>query len=255
MLQDRITTFQSRLTETDFLIWSYITGHKKHTLAMSINELAKQCNVSRTTIMRFCQKLEFDGFSEFKYHLKNELTQENVRLSEFEEEILENHIQTIKNLKKKDFTDLCTMMANANRIFIYGSGDIQTLVSSYMKLLFVHNGLILYDFGAVSINKQFYQIIQPEDLVLLITLNGESPEVVKLAKQLKQRNIQTIGITKLRNSTVSKLCDETIFFLNPEVQDQEDILTPFETTSTLFFVIEYFLLKYDAWQKQTNKSS
>ena len=77
------------------------------------------------------------------------------------------------------------MMANANRIFIYGSGDIQTLVSSYMKLLFVHNGLILYDFGAVSINKQFYQIIQPEDLVLLITLNGESPEVVKLAKQLE----------------------------------------------------------------------
>ncbi|MDY4308061.1 hypothetical protein SNF32_15765 [Enterococcus mundtii] len=40
---------------------------------MSINELAKQCNVSRTTIMRFCQKLGFDGFSEFKYHLKMNL--------------------------------------------------------------------------------------------------------------------------------------------------------------------------------------
>jgi len=88
MLQDRITTFQSRLTENDFLIWSYITNHKKNSLTMSINELAKQCNVSRTTIMRFCQKLGFDGFSEFKYHLKNELTQENVRLSEFEEEII-----------------------------------------------------------------------------------------------------------------------------------------------------------------------
>ncbi|MBO0462459.1 MULTISPECIES: MurR/RpiR family transcriptional regulator [Enterococcus] len=254
MLQDLITTFQSKLTENDFLIWSYITNHKKHSLTMSINELAKKCNVSRTTIMRFCQKLEFDGFSEFKYHLKNELTQENMCLSELEGEILENHIQTIENLKKKDFTDLCKMMANAKRIFIYGSGDIQTLVSSYMKLLFVHNGLILYDFGAVSINKQFYQIIQPDDLVLLLTLNGESPEVVKLAKQLKQRGIQTIGITKLRNSAVSKLCTETIFFLNSELQNPENPIALFESTSTLFFVIEYFLLKYDAWQKQTNQN-
>lgn len=250
MLQDRITTYQSRLTENDFLIWSYITTHKKHCLAMSINDLAKECIVSRTTIMRFCQKIGFDGFSEFKYHLKNEVQQENALLSEIEGEILDNHIQTIENLKKKDFTVLCKMMAHAKRIFVYGSGDIQNLVSNYMKLLFLPNGLLVYDFGAISVNEQFYRIIEPDDLVILITLNGESPTVVKLAKQLKQRNINTIGITKLRNSTVSKLCSETIFFLNPEIQSTENAIAPFETTATLFFVIEYLLLKYDAWQKQ-----
>lgn len=127
MLQDRITTYQSRLTENDFLIWSYITTHKKHCLAMSINDLAKECIVSRTTIMRFCQKIGFDGFSEFKYHLKNEIQQENALLSEIEGEILDNHIQTIENLKKKDFTALCKMMAHAKRIFVYGSGTFKTL--------------------------------------------------------------------------------------------------------------------------------
>ncbi|OTN77499.1 hypothetical protein A5886_002599 [Enterococcus sp. 8G7_MSG3316] len=250
MIQDRITTYQSKLTENDLLIWSYISSHKKYCLNMSINEIAKECIVSRTTIMRFCQKIGFDGFSEFKYHLKNELMQENALLSEIEGEILSNHVQTIENLKKKDFTKICTMLANANRIFIYGSGDIQNLVSNYMKLLFLPNGLLVYDFGGVSMNEQFYQVIQPHDLVLLITLNGESNTVVKLAKQLKQRNIQTIGITKLRNSTVSKLCDETIFVLNPEIHPTKNAVYSFETTSALFFVIEYLLLKYDAWQKK-----
>ncbi|MGM9902911.1 hypothetical protein A5844_002414 [Enterococcus sp. 10A9_DIV0425] len=250
MLQDRITMFQSRLTENDFLIWSYIVGHKKQCLTMSINDLAKKCLVSRTTIMRFCQKIGFDGFSEFKYHLKNEIFQENTFLSEIEGEILDNHIQTIENLKKKDFTELCKMIAHAKRIFIYGSGDIQNLVSNYMKLLFLHSGLIVYDLGAVSITEQFYRIIEPDDLVLLITLNGESTTVVKLAKQLKQRNIKTICITKLRNSTVTRLCTETIFFLNSEIPSLENAISPFESTSTLFFVIEYLLLKYEAWQKQ-----
>lgn len=250
MLQDRITRFQTKLTETDLLIWSYIISHKKQCLTMSINDLAKACIVSRTTIMRFCQKIGFDGFSEFKYHIKAELMQESALLSEIEGEILANHIQTIENLEKKDFSAICAMMANANRIFIYGSGDIQNLVSSYMKLLFLHNGLLVYDFDAVSINEQFYKIIQPDDLVFLITLNGESETVVKLAKQLKQRHIDTIGLTKLRNSTVAKLCTETIFVLNPEIRPSDKAAYPFESTSTLFFVIEYLLLKYDAWQKQ-----
>ncbi|MFR0815304.1 MAG: hypothetical protein ACLSIL_13020 [Enterococcus casseliflavus] len=56
-----------RLTENDFLIWSYITTHKKHCLAMSINRLQpSEASFLDRSIMRFCQCIGFDGFSEFK---------------------------------------------------------------------------------------------------------------------------------------------------------------------------------------------
>lgn len=247
MLQELVNQNQQRLTETDLFIWSIIIDDKKANLDISIDELAKKCLVSRTTIMRFCQKLGFKGYSEFKYHLKEEYRNEQALPASYEKEILENYSHTIEIIEQKDFTSITKMMSTAKRIFIYGSGDIQNLVSGYMKLLFLHSELLVYDFGGLSINEHFYQVLEPTDLVFLITLNGESETIVKLAKQLKQRKIPTIGITKLKNSPVAKLCSETIFVFNSEIRTFSSKSTYFESTSILFFVIEYLLIKYDDW--------
>lgn len=41
---------------------------------MTIRELAKELQVSTSTILRFCNKNNFDGYSEFKEALKKEIT-------------------------------------------------------------------------------------------------------------------------------------------------------------------------------------
>ena len=41
---------------------------------MTIRELAKELQVSTPTILRFCNKNNFDGYSEFKEALKKEIT-------------------------------------------------------------------------------------------------------------------------------------------------------------------------------------
>ena len=40
---------------------------------MSIHELAQRISYSTSTIIRFCKKLGFSGFSEFKYALRSEI--------------------------------------------------------------------------------------------------------------------------------------------------------------------------------------
>ena len=71
-----------KLNAGDLEIWQYIYNHKKECAHMTIEECASQCNVSRTTILRFEKKLDLSGYTEFKYLLRSEVQVESNQSAE-----------------------------------------------------------------------------------------------------------------------------------------------------------------------------
>ena len=63
-LEEIINRHRQELNDTDMLIYKYILQHRAEVRHISIHELAKSCAVSSTTIVRFAQKLGFDGFGD-----------------------------------------------------------------------------------------------------------------------------------------------------------------------------------------------
>lgn len=59
-----------KYNETDIRIYKYIVSDINKIQYMTIRELAKELQVSTSTILRFCNKNNFDGYSEFKETLK-----------------------------------------------------------------------------------------------------------------------------------------------------------------------------------------
>lgn len=66
-----------KYNETDIRIYKYIIANIDKIQYMTIRELAKELYVSTSTILRFCTKNNFDGYSEFKDALKREITLQN----------------------------------------------------------------------------------------------------------------------------------------------------------------------------------
>ena len=62
-----------KYNETDIRIYKYIVSDIDKIQYMTIRELAKELQVSTSTILRFCNKNNFDGYSEFKEALKKKL--------------------------------------------------------------------------------------------------------------------------------------------------------------------------------------
>lgn len=124
-LEELVNKHYDSLNNTDMLIWQYIYNHKKACLNYSINELADKCNVSRTTIMRFAQKLSLDGYGELKVMLKME--SDSVVIPSVNElnDISQLYHRVIKELEQKDFSSICKMIRKSNRIFSFGSGAFQ----------------------------------------------------------------------------------------------------------------------------------
>lgn len=75
-LEQLVNSNYSKLNDNDIYILRYILNNKEKCSTISINELAKLCNVSRTTVLRMVQKLGFDGYSEFKVYLKWQIEKE-----------------------------------------------------------------------------------------------------------------------------------------------------------------------------------
>lgn len=104
-LDELINKYHKHLNENDLYIWNYISKHRKECETLTIDQLAHKCNVSRTTILRFSQKLSLKGYGELKVYLKldNEKSKENVNNVEA---VCDAYNEVIKNIKEKDCTDI-----------------------------------------------------------------------------------------------------------------------------------------------------
>jgi len=59
------------LNELELSLYNYIMKNSEKVVYMRIRELAKEAHVSTTTILRFCKKLDCEGFTEFKLKFNN----------------------------------------------------------------------------------------------------------------------------------------------------------------------------------------
>ena len=94
-----------QLNENDLYIWQYILHHKWECQRISIKDLARNCNVSHTSILRFTKKLGLEGFSELKVHLKWDLAQKPNFKPRIIDDTYHEFIETMERMKNRDLTN------------------------------------------------------------------------------------------------------------------------------------------------------
>ncbi|ERK31626.1 MULTISPECIES: MurR/RpiR family transcriptional regulator [Clostridium] len=250
-LEELVNKHYSQLNQNDIHIWRYIVKNKKSCSNLTIEELASRCNVSRTTILRFAQKLSLKGYSELKIYLKWETSEEVQMETEAIKVMCDGYNRAINDLAKRDFTGACKLIYEANRVFVYGSGDIQMAVAKQLKLMFLHGGECLYDIEGLSVDETFFSLVNPNDLVILISLNGESNKVVELAKKMNLLNVKVVSITKLKDNTLASLSDENIYITTSQVNYDSNYRS-FESYTILYIVAEILFVRYGLYKKNRN---
>lgn len=58
------------LNNLEMMVYNYVIKNRDKVMYMTIRELADAAGVSTTTILRFCRKLNCDGYSEFRVRFK-----------------------------------------------------------------------------------------------------------------------------------------------------------------------------------------
>lgn len=240
-LEELVNKHYRELNENDLCIWDYIRTHRSECEDISIDRLGKYCNVSRSTIMRFAQKLSLKGFGELKVHLKWE-EHTHKEQKKYSDRIIRIYINLLKDMQTKDFIPIFEMINRADNLFVYGSGAVQASVAKEFKRMFMCSGKFFYNVGANDESDAVTEIITEKDLVVLISLSGESSYMVDFARKMKIKNVPTISITKLKENTLSHLADESLYISTMFTKPSNGI--PFEPVTSFFVLIEMLYLKY-----------
>jgi RpiR family glv operon transcriptional regulator len=250
-LDELINKYHKQLNENDLYIWNYISKHRKECETLTIDQLAYKCNVSRTTILRFAQKLSLKGYGELKVYLKldNEKSKENIDNIEI---VCDTYSQVIKNIKEKDCTEIFKAIDKAKNLYVYGIGMVQSSIKKEIKRTFLTAGKVFYDLSGYNEASAIEDLATDEDLFVIISMSGENKFLLDFTKSLKIRNIPIISITKLKDNSLAKLSDYNLYTstaLIPKISNDID----FESLTCYFILIEILFLKYIEYETQKKK--
>lgn len=177
-LEELIKKNKEKFTQTDLAIADFLIDNKNDELDLSINELAKKCLTSRTSILRFTQKIGFGGYSEFKYFLK--------------EKDHRKKDQTKKEDKK--LNQILESLDKANNIFIYGNGDFEDIIKKSIKSYLKDLGKLSETFQGRDEISTFNKNSLKDSTIFIIDLSDD-PNTLELLSLISNLNTKKILIT------------------------------------------------------------
>ncbi|MCI9591890.1 MAG: MurR/RpiR family transcriptional regulator [Lachnospiraceae bacterium] len=228
-------------SENEKHICHYLSSHLRECSSQSVDEFAYRCHVSKTMLVRFAKKLGFSGWRELKATIKLELLEPNSGVGSLLEHITDSCQKMMDELLKKDLTHFFTLLQNARRVFVFGSGSSQTRVASEMKRIFLPVREMIQLQGH-DMCRAICDIASPEDLVILISLSGESESIVSLAQGLRTQSVPAVSITRMTSNTLSGLCGENLYITSTRMAVAPGV--EYETTTPYFILVEFLYLSY-----------
>jgi len=206
------------LSETERYLLNYIHQHLEDISTLSIVTLSERANVSTATIVRLMKKIGYNGYTSFKYRLKQEkkMTDASDQLKNIDEDIKlairkneEEVLKTIQLQSIGQIEDAVQKIHNADKIYIFGRGFSEMIAKEMtIKLQLIGKTCEVHDDPNIIRLKS--RDIEKSELAIFVSLNGETSELVEACQNLSMKQVTTITVTTRIDSTLSKISDMTL---------------------------------------------
>lgn len=220
----RISSNRSNLTAAENEIANYILDNPKETSESTITNLSKNIGVSEASINRFCKKIGFKGFNEFKisvaqdsYYRKMQDKKRAASSVNFSETLSFDYTEllsiTSENIDQILLQDLATQIKQAGNIYIVAFAEAHTVA------VHLHYQLLMLSIPTLIVNDlKLLEIIthkcNENDLFFIIAETGNTKELNKLVEKAKQNMPQLIVLTSYETSNLTKLATKSIIIPN-----------------------------------------
>ena len=215
--------YQKQSTETERPALLFLINNTREAVNIDIHTMARRCFCSPSTIVRLCHKNGFSGFKELKLALlsdlkySDELTSFKSTAHSLTERIayaLNENIQAISDTYAladiDELNRIGRILVEADYIYLYGIGasflvakDFQQKMERLAKRTFLHEDYHLQLINATN--------MRLGEIALIITYSGNTPEIIEIAKHIKQRGGQIIAVTQYSHSPIASLADFKIY--------------------------------------------
>lgn len=241
-LDELVSLNYEKFNSTDKHIAKYVMNQKELIPFMNIDVVAQKCSVSKSTVMRFAQKLNLHGFSELKTIIRLDTEQISHVSADIVKTTCQFNIQMIELLQKIDCTAICKSLHLSKRIFVYGTGSMQKAASLEFKRLFLSSGIIIDYISGESELTKTTKLLTDSDTILIISRSGDSLFIESICDVLNLHNVNLISFTFSGNNYLANHSNHRLFLQKHEVAIDKDII--FKSNAIIFTAMEILYAKY-----------
>lgn len=213
------------LTVTEQKALKYIIDHLDEIPFIQINELAYRSFVSKTIIINLSQKLGFAGFREFKFAISNHLLEEKEKFNEKNysvKESLEYNIdKSLLLISEQDIEACADLLMKAHNIFIMARGTSKS-TGYYLEHLLFSLGMHCFFINDYNLSETFTRLVTDKDVVIFISLSGETKKILETAKKVRMNNAKIISMTGFQVNSLNRYSDYSLFAYTDSSNTQKE---------------------------------
>lgn len=247
-------------SSTDRAIASYILSHPQDVIRMSARELAKATFSSASAVIRLCQKLNFQSFSELKVKIAEESKGDQTL------EMIDADYPMLKNIPADE---IVKMVSDLECRGIRETAELLNvqMLAAVSKEIERAPGIAIYGLGFSSnagknlecmLRRLGYRVTRDEDwsrmtawatfcdkadFSILVSYSGNT-DVCKIAAILNRRGMRSVSVT---SNTDNPLCKMTTYNLPVALTERQfglDRIAPVSSVAECEFVLNvlYFMV-------------
>lgn len=218
----------SDLTPSFQKIANYILINYKYIPAISSADLANSIGVSDASIVRFCQRMGYKGFAEFKNVLLMEINdngnnsidrmrkaiqvigEDNKDYANVFQNELINLNRTIMNFDANVLKEAVSEINKANKVYILGMGSCKTIADLlYYNLKRFGLNCETITYGGIALYESLSRI-EPEDAAIMISFPRYSLDSYNAMKHISSIKAKSIIMTDNNENKLAKLADHVL---------------------------------------------
>lgn len=197
------------LTKSEQKICNYIEEYMNQSIYMTVNEIATNCGVGEATVTRFCKKLGYRSFLEFKMTMAKEISTTNnsnevsgnSKVNELKVYVDRCIRNTLDNLNIDHIEEIATKIKEGKKVYVLGFGLSGILAEEmYNKLL--HKGVDCLCFRESTMARVVASIAKNEDIVINFSKYNDIKTTIEVVDEIREKRVTIVSITE---NTVSKL--------------------------------------------------
>ena len=221
----KLNAMKNQLTSIEKKIAEYILEDPERIKNLNTYEIAKNCDISQASIVRFSKKLGFSGFPDFKLSLSqdignrkaeshvNIMHEELKSTDSFEiigKKVATENIRAVNNTYEiTDFNELekaVQAINNARKIMLVGVGFSGIVARDfYFKLMEL--GKVASFENDSHMQLSYLSTMNENDILFVISHSGKTLELFNLAKVAKNKGIKIITLTSVASNPIRDLGD------------------------------------------------
>ncbi|MCB1043423.1 MAG: MurR/RpiR family transcriptional regulator [Acidobacteria bacterium] len=224
LFRERVQAHMNELPPQQQLVGEFMLDHLSEIAFTSVPELAERTGVSEATIVRFAQRIGYDGFSGLKMDLMSVIRKrmkptevgiqafgiQSDTLTAAAHQEINNIHASIKTIDKESFQKAANALFRADHVYTFGMG-VSAHLADLFRYLLVQIGLRASTLSpSFSSPREQLVPLRVTDLLVIFSLPPYSKSSIELLDDTGKRGIPSLAITDRLSSPAARQANTSL---------------------------------------------